>query len=384
VLLDYTSLLLATGFSGICLSMMMVLTWLSARAQSFMLTWAAGILMLVAHVFCYGVYVQDPSPTLFPVLISLLVIGLSIILGAAYQFCHGTSPVRPAVIASVISVVASILPLAWGLDGAALIVENIAAGILLALAGVVYLRNRQQARTPMTALFVLYALMGTSFALCGVVLLVEGAWVIGRAPDNWAERLNIIAAVSGMSGAGAISLGLHHSRMARRHEIDSLTDPLTGLKNRRALFTLWGERSLGPFCAVALFDIDHFKQVNDSHGHAAGDRVLAEFGHMLARAARKNDLSVRLGGEEFALLMPRIEPGDAIAIAERIRVDLSSMRFPLAEGAFSCTVSVGLGWGTREGASLEKVLADADHALYSAKRDGRDRVGTEGFWRQAV
>lgn len=375
--LDFTSLLLATGISGICLSLMMVVTWLSARSESFMLTWAAGIAVIVAHVFCYGLYFENPSPHIFPVLVSLLVIGLSVVFAASLQFCYGMSPARPAAIASCLGLAAVLTPLAWGLDGLSLILENAVAAALLALTGAVYLANRVQARAQMTVLFVLYSACGISFGLCGAVLLAERAWMIGHAPDNWAERLNIVVSVSGMSGAGAISLALHHSRLARRHELESLTDPLTGLLNRRALFARWGERKLGAFCAVAIFDLDHFKSVNDCFGHAAGDTVLGMFGRLLEANRRPQDLAIRLGGEEFALLMPRIMPRDAIAAAERVRTSFAGEAFTCGGSVFSCTVSVGIASGVQGGASLDTVLVEADRALYAAKRGGRDRIGLE-------
>ncbi len=151
--LDFTSLLLATAISGFCLSVTMLVSWLSARRQSFMVTWAVGLLVIVAHVVAYGFYVETANTLMFPAVATLLTVALSIIFGAAYQFCEDRSPFRPAAWSAMLSAIGILLPLLWGLDGVALIVQNAAAGTLLVLAGAVYLRHRAQAPVQMTALF---------------------------------------------------------------------------------------------------------------------------------------------------------------------------------------------------------------------------------------
>ncbi|TIW74053.1 MAG: diguanylate cyclase, partial [Mesorhizobium sp.] len=126
-------------------------------------------------------------------------------------------------------------------------------------------------------LLVVSFLSGTcavSFALCGLVLAIRGQWVLGLAPNNWAERLNSVVAVACMTGLGALTLSLHHLQAQIELKAETLTDPLTGLMNRRALNSLYGERAFGPFMAVVMFDLDHFKRTNDLFGHPVGDKVL--------------------------------------------------------------------------------------------------------------
>src|SRR5690606_11790033 len=145
----------------------------------------------------------------------------------AVQFCHGTRPTRLTAIAGFLTIPIVVAPLAWGLDGLSLILENAAVGALLIVAGSIYFANRDQTRTQMTVLALLYIVSGLSFWSCGIVLLADGEWVIGRAPENWAEHINVVVSVACLSGAGALSLGLHHSKQARGHQIASLTDELT-------------------------------------------------------------------------------------------------------------------------------------------------------------
>ena len=373
---DFTSLLLATAFSGLCLCVMLVVSWTSSRNEPFMLTWAIGLVAIVAHVLLYAAYFKQPSLEILSLLVSALVFAAVVFVGAAAQFCHGTRPTRLIAMAAGLTIPIVVAPLAWGLDGVSLMLENVAVGTLLIVAGSIYFANRDQTRTQMTVLALLYIVSGVSFWSCGLALLAEGAWVIGHAPENWAEHINVVVSVACLSGAGAISLGLHHSRQARGHQIASLTDELTTLNNRRALFRHWGSAPMSGTTAVALFDIDHFKKVNDRHGHASGDEVLAAFGRVMLMHCGPDDFAARLGGEEFTLVMPQVTERHAIERVEAIRRDFADLAFMGRGAAFSCTVSAGIGWGAGgKGLPLDKVLASADKSLYGAKEAGRNRIG---------
>ena len=160
----------------------------------------------------------------------------------------------------------------------------------------------------------------------------------------------------------------------------AVTDALTGLYNRRYfdrhLNVLLGkaqeqERQM----ALMILDIDHFKSVNDNHGHDKGDAVLREFAARLKRNIRGVDLACRLGGEEFVVLMPDTDIGQAEAVAERVRQSMAEKPFEVgAVRPLSVTVSVGV--SIREGLAdtPESLIKRADVALYRAKREGRNRV----------
>lgn len=156
----------------------------------------------------------------------------------------------------------------------------------------------------------------------------------------------------------------------------SLRDPLTGVGNRRALEqalaleTSRAERTGESLCAL-MADIDHFKRVNDTYGHEAGDKVLAAFGDLLRRQTRATDVVARFGGEEFVVLMPHTDIERATDTAERIREALASSRFEPLPGPV--TVSVGVAELAAD-ESGESLLRRADMALYEAKQSGRNRV----------
>lgn len=156
----------------------------------------------------------------------------------------------------------------------------------------------------------------------------------------------------------------------------SLTDELTGVGNRRkldealAVETSRVAREGGSLCII-MADLDHFKLVNDTYGHAAGDKVLAAFGAMLRSMTRKTDVVARYGGEEFVVLLPHTTIDKAALKAEALGKALRAMRVhPLPEGV---TASFGLAQ-LAPGETGEAVLARADKALYEAKGAGRDRV----------
>lgn len=128
--------------------------------------------------------------------------------------------------------------------------------------------------------------------------------------------------------------------------------------------------------AVLVMDIDHFKIVNDLHGHATGDRVLVTFAATVRQLLRRADLFGRLGGEEFAVVFPQITARDAEAIAERLRAHVEATPVPVSDGqSVQITVSVGLAYAnTSESPDLDTLLHAADQALYQSKRQGRNRV----------
>ena len=156
----------------------------------------------------------------------------------------------------------------------------------------------------------------------------------------------------------------------------SLTDPLTGVGNRRRLEESLTmeigrvERVGGKLCIV-MADLDHFKRVNDIHGHETGDKVLVAFGDLLRLQTRPTDIVTRFGGEEFMVLMPHTSLEQALVVAERIRVALAVMSIEPLPAAVTAS------WGVAEfaqGEEADALLRRVDKALYDAKQSGRNRV----------
>jgi diguanylate cyclase (GGDEF)-like protein len=173
-----------------------------------------------------------------------------------------------------------------------------------------------------------------------------------------------------------LTASLHASR---NWEI-AVTDELSGLFARRYLETRFAEewsRALryGTSLSVALFDLDHFKKVNDSLGHAAGDVAIRRFGEILKAAVRASDVAARYGGEEFAALFPETSARAAMGVAERVRRTFEKEDFVSGRRAFHATVSCGVADGSGLGPDdRDQLLFRADQALYRAKDEGRNRV----------
>ncbi|MDP3572858.1 MAG: diguanylate cyclase [Archangium sp.] len=163
----------------------------------------------------------------------------------------------------------------------------------------------------------------------------------------------------------------------------AITDQLTGLYNRGYFDeVLRGEckRALryGQPAAVVLLDIDHFKQVNDTWGHGAGDGVLREVSRRVTRTIRSSDLAARYGGEEFIFLLPSTNAADAQIVADRLRVALEESPFEVGTERILVTASLGMSVTTTDGTDARRLIELADEALYAAKRGGRNQVVTSG------
>ena len=199
-----------------------------------------------------------------------------------------------------------------------------------------------------------------------------------------AEAERVAALEAALAEARALQLELER----RRAEFErlSLLDALTGVGNRRhfnerGLAEIARSRRDGAPLGVAILDIDHFKQVNDRFGHAIGDTVLREIAEATRSLLRPSDFIARLGGEEFALLIPGADLKDLFALAERIRGDIEHRSIPTEAGVVSVTVSFGLALLTANDASIEAVVSRADAGLYQAKHDGRNRTVAHGSGR---
>jgi diguanylate cyclase (GGDEF)-like protein len=172
---------------------------------------------------------------------------------------------------------------------------------------------------------------------------------------------------------------LQRSLMHQQLKAEARTDAKTGLLNavtwqHEADAEIARAQRRGEQLAVLLADVDHFKKVNDTHGHLIGDEVLRALAAELRQAVRESDLVGRFGGEEFVILLPRTAPEEACRIAERLRRGASGVKVLAAGATVGATISLGVAALGRHGQDLFELLAAADLALYRAKNTGRDRV----------
>jgi two-component system chemotaxis response regulator CheY len=186
-------------------------------------------------------------------------------------------------------------------------------------------------------------------------------------------------------GVGRRTIDLHNEIDGKNKLLDEMahTDSLTGLPNRRALEE-WAERQLrgaarhGYSLWVVHADLDSFKSINDSHGHDAGDQVLKEFGAILKEYTRASDISGRMGGDEFLLVLTHVGEKHIRLTVERLREHLAKRRFSFGDETISVTASFGVcGFQGKESLEFSKLVRQADKALYCAKRAGRNQIKIE-------
>lgn len=199
--------------------------------------------------------------------------------------------------------------------------------------------------------------------------------------------------VSGLFGAAIAIAYTLSAQIERSHAMgfvfqmrlqrEASTDPLTGLHNRR-VFDAVLRREMGrsvrthEALSIAIIDIDHFKEVNDRFGHDAGDEVLRTTSEFLRINAREVDVLVRLGGEEFGLVMMATTLGDAVRIVERLRLAVEAHVFTYGAAEFRCTVSAGVAEILPDDLGWDAIYRRADRALYAAKGNGRNTVRAAG------
>lgn len=252
--------------------------------------------------------------------------------------------------------------LLWALAGSAV--------LLVALGSALYVLQRRVMRPLVAATQALRVLAGQEQA--------------GTSTSNTPQ--DEVAAVIG-------AVRLLQDQTHRRHELErerdqlieqlreqSTTDYLTGLRNRRAFMATGHDRLLqarryGFDVAVVLLDIDWFKQLNDNHGHAAGDRALQAVAQVLRSRLRDTDLAARIGGEEFVVLLTHCPPEAAVQFAQRLREAIGALVVELPDGVVvRLTASLGVADSRSGGLDLEALLSAADAAMYDAKNAGRDQV----------
>ena len=206
---------------------------------------------------------------------------------------------------------------------------------------------------------------------------LAGNTAAGTSQPLWYQLLTFELFLHSLAGGFAF-FALVKERTQQRYKLASETDALTGVPNRRSfLAQLDAHLATQPAKGALLYlDIDHFKAINDRHGHTAGDQVLVEFAQIISKAVPRDALVARMGGEEFAACLPRADRPEAIAIADSIRTALEARRLSTSKGVLSATVSIGISFADRHG-DVHALISAADAALYAAKAAGRNSVWSE-------
>jgi diguanylate cyclase (GGDEF)-like protein len=294
----------------------------------------------------------------------------------ASRVFHGRKPNLPGLVLGAIAWIATIMTL--GPESPALRM-TIGAGIVAIYAALTATqlwserRRTLQKRWPAVAVPVLHGFVLMLPILLGDLLRPNDA-TFGS--SIWVTAFSIELVLYAVGTVFVIFM-LVSERTVTAHKTAASMDPLTGMFNRRGFAeatsrVIEREANAGRPATVLIFDIDHFKSINDRFGHPAGDEILKLFATVVINTLRITDLSGRIGGEEFAALLP-CSLEDGVIAAERVRENFASSGIVVEDGPVDTTVSIGVAGGPA-GTELEVLLAAADTALYQAKRNGRNRV----------
>jgi diguanylate cyclase (GGDEF)-like protein len=258
--------------------------------------------------------------------------------------------------------------------GAELAAARVAALIVLGSTIFMLLRPRIKSLADTGRVMALLMVFVAATVALQLVLSV-GVFRADRQLDAAAHDLTLI----GITMLGFGFIGMYVAETKRRLHEETRLDSLTGLHNRRAFEEMiqrevqLAARDNTPL-TLLMMDLDHFKQLNDTWGHALGDRALRTFGGVLLTVTGSRDAVARLGGEEFAILLPGRSPRSALSLAERLRATVEGLRLSEGEELVRFTVSVGLSSLQPGEVGFEPMLRRADRALYKVKRSGRNRV----------
>jgi diguanylate cyclase (GGDEF)-like protein len=176
------------------------------------------------------------------------------------------------------------------------------------------------------------------------------------------------------------AIAIENARDVKRIQQLTITDDTTGLYNVRSLYEVLGReveraRTKSLPVSLAFLDLDHFKLVNDVHGHLVGSELLARTGERLKELSRKQDWCFRYGGDEFVILMPETSPEAALAQAEALHRALMETRFPMKNGLnLSVSASLGLASAPADGTTIHAIIGAADSRMYAVKSNGRGEV----------
>jgi diguanylate cyclase (GGDEF)-like protein len=376
--LDGLTLMAAGSFVAALASLLLFGAWTQIRSAPSLLWWSAACFADAIGVGVLAVGFASRMPLAIAAGAGLIAFAPALVWAGVRRF-HGRR-VRAALLAAgpAAWLAASLLPLPVEQQVASTAATFAISASYLAAAIVELWRGRGEplwARWPLMVVFAIHA----AIFVGGIVDVVLGHLPTDVAPplNSWFSLIHFEQLIF-LIGSAVFMVVICRERVELEYKNAARLDALTGVSNRRA-FLERAERVLrrchedGSPCSVVVFDLDHFKQINDTYGHRTGDQVLRTFADAARAALRPNDLLGRHGGEEFAVVLPGVAAEAAYVIADRIRHAFATMTMGSDGALGNATVSAGVATAAPD-SSLEAAMEMADRALYRAKRLGRNRV----------
>ncbi len=376
-MLDIRTLLLNTGLAAIYAALAMLFVWRVHPREPAVRYWGGAFLTIAAGALLIGL--RGRLPDVWSVLIGNLgvIAGSWLMQAGTAIFVRRPVPWR---FAGAVVAAAALAFWYWGLVAPSYVLRGLVFSLAAGLAWIFTVADllhaaRGRQRTLHLAVAALFALCIAATAVRAIDAQLNAANISlfqgGALHVTWFAAAQAVIFFSPFG-----FLLLTSQRLQQRLDRLANEDALTGVLNRRAFLAqaldLLASRPTGQGGALLVLDLDHFKQLNDRHGHAAGDAVLRGFARTVAAQLRTEDLFARVGGEEFWLLLPGVDRAGAAQVAERLRAAVAAQKFAAGSQHLQATVSVGV--SAVELGDIAGALAAADRALYAAKAQGRNRV----------
>lgn len=380
--LDSTTLTAMGSFVSACVGVTLLVAWLQNRGVAALALWGLSYLVDAAGILLLTLGAATQAPFLSILAAYLLALGAGLTFKAARTFDGKPASLGLVLAGAIISGCASFVPSLPELMAA---ISLAASGLYLSAAAVSLWGGRKE-RLPARLPIIVVVAVHAAVLFVGAVSTWNGGIGQGGIPPvmslfGFVHFENIVFLLA----SAVFILALAKEREEAASRLAAHIDPLTGIRNRAA-FMESAERVLRRYqrentpVSVVMWDLDRFKSINDSYGHAVGDAVIREFCHLTSSLLRPNDIFGRVGGEEFAVVLPRSSIEAGYARADRIRAAFAEKCRVVDNHPVNATVSCGVAVSGNDAVpdTLETLLADADAALYGAKAEGRNRVRSAG------
>lgn len=379
-MVDTLIVVVLVGLSAIVVAAGCGLTWLRHRDFPALRDWALGSALVAPCMLVLGLLDKDQSSHLAMAAYGVVGVIYAVFWSGIRRLTGRGMPwgAAAAVGALFLSAVAWFMYLDPDFLGRVAATSVLGAAAAALLAAELLSDRRMRRHRPGRLLIALLVQFGLFHAVrAGVLLLGDG----GGDPLvlDVMRLLTFVELVLFLVGGGLLVIAMANERTMHRLRRLADRDELTGLYNRRAFMRMAEEalartRSRGGELSLILFDLDHFKRVNDTHGHLVGDQVLRVAAETVMTALREADAAGRYGGEEFCVLLPGLGIPEALEVAERIRASLEDVRIDTPTGPLRISASLGVAGLAHGATTVPDLLALADAALYRAKDGGRNRV----------
>jgi diguanylate cyclase (GGDEF)-like protein len=378
VTLDVPTLLVVTVFIATMAGGLMLVTWLQNRSEAALLGWGAAYLCGAVGAALFGARGQVPDFWSINIANAFMIAAAGLAWAGVRMFDRRPVALWYGLVGSAVWLAAfGVGEFYQSLPARAVLGSTISA-TYAGLAAWELWRGRRDGLLARRLATCMFAFQCMVFVSRIPMTLLAGIPPGGVMHLTWLPY-GIFEALLYTFSSAFLLLTMTKERAEAQHKRAAVIDPLTGVPNRRGFMdraegVLARCREEGQPVSVLLFDLDHFKQINDTYGHQAGDDVLVEFCRAAQKRIGPDDVFARLGGEEFVCMLPGMKLQLACHVAERIRRDFDAERWIVGVSALHATVSIGVSNSVDAGGELAALLGAADKALYQAKAKGRNRV----------